>query len=158
MTSSVYFSEGDSEQLYKELIAAAASEGVDEKSVVKPFVVILASRYRLFVGRAKWQEYRVHPKPVRDCGVDIYLVFSHPNIDGVISDITDCCKAGAVAAAIAAIAAIIAGANGGTGAVSLAAFKGVFYACMYTKGITWAAEIGVDLETENKSCGNWHGL
>jgi hypothetical protein len=157
MTSSVSFSEGDSEQLYKELIAAATSEGIDEKSVVKPFVVILASRYRLFVGRAKWKEIRIHPKPTRNCGMDIYLVFSHPNIDGVISDITDCCKAGAgaVAAAIAAIISIIAGANGGTGAVSLAAFKGVFYACMYTKGITWASEIGVDLETENKSCGSW---
>jgi hypothetical protein len=159
MSSSVSFSEGDSEQLYEELIAAAAAEGVDEKSVVKPFVITLASRYRLFVGRAKWKEFRVHPtKPVRNCGVDIYLVFSHPNISGVISDITDCCKAGAVAAAIAAIISIIGGASGGTGAVSLGAFKAAFYACMYAKGITWASEIGVDLETENKSCGGWHGL
>lgn len=118
MASSVSFSEEGSEQLYKELIAAAASEDMDEKSVVKPFVVILASKYRLLVGRAKWKEIRIHPtKPVRDCGVDIYLVFSHPNIDGVISDITDFCKAGAVAAAIAAIISIIAGASGGTGAV-----------------------------------------
>ena len=90
--------------------------------------------------------------------MDIYLVFSHPNISNVISDITDCCKAGAVAAAIAAIIGIIGGANGATGAVSLAVFKAAFYACMYAKGITWASEIGVDLDIENKSCGGWHGL
>ena len=122
-------------------------------------MVTLADRYRLFVGRAGWRELRVDlKKPVRNCGMDIYLVFSHPNISNVISDITDCCKAGAVAAAIAAIIGIIGGANGATGAVSLAVFKAAFYACMYAKGITWASEIGVDLDIENKSCGGWHGL
>ena len=159
MTDSIFFSEEDSERLYQEVIAAAGSEGIREEFIVKPLAIILADKYRIFIGRAKWKEFRIHPtRPVRDCGVDIYLVFSHPNINRVISDITDCCKVGAVAAAIAAIMAAIAGASGSIGAVSLEAFKAAFYACMYKKGITWASEIGVDLETENKSCGNWHGL
>lgn len=153
------FSEKESEQFYQELLELAASEGNDEKSIVKPFVVVLADRYRLAIGRAKWKEIRLHPtKPFRDCGVDVYLVFSHPRIESVISDIADCSKVGAVAAAIAAIIGVIGGANGGTGAVSLAAFKAAFYPCMYTKGITWASEIGIALETENKSCGRWYGL
>ena len=154
-----YFSEKDSEQLYKELIEVARSDNTGEESVVKPFVIILPDRYRIFVGRAKWKEVRIHPfKPFRDCQVDIYLVFSHPNLNDVKSDIIACCRSGAVASAIAAIIAIIGGAGGGTGAVSLEAFKTAFYACMYAKGITWASEIDVNLETENKSCGDWYGL
>jgi len=153
------FSKEDSEQLYKELVAEAAVEGIDEKSIVKPLVVILADKYSIYVGRAKWREVRIHPtKPFRNCGVDVYLVFSHPRIEEVISDITDCCKAGAVASAIASIITIIAGASGAIGDVSLAAFQAVFYACMYSKGISWASEIGIDFKTENKSCGGWFGL
>lgn len=88
----------------------------------------------------------------------MYLVFSHPRIETVISDITACCKVGAVASAIAVIVAAVGGASGAIGHVSLAAFQAAFYACMYSKGISWASEIGIDLKTENKSCGNWHGL
>lgn len=153
------FSEKRSEQLYQELLERSASKDIDKESIVKPVVAVLTDRYRLYIGRAEWKEVRIHPtQPFRDCGVDIYLLFSHPKIESVISDVIACSKAGAVSAAIAAIIGVIAGANGGAGAVSLSAFEAAFYACMYTKGTTWASEISIDLETENKRCGNWYGL
>jgi hypothetical protein len=117
----------------------------------------LSDRHEVFVGQARWREFRAHYKPIRDCKTNIYLIFAHPRIEEVVNDIGDCLRGGAVAAAIGAIVAIISGVSGSISTVSLAAFKGVFYACMYQRGISWAMEIEINVESraEGNKCGDW---
>lgn len=98
------FSPEASEALYKEILKSLEDGGIsigdpkgDPKNLPpKPFVFVALARTREFVGRAEWPEYRIHPKPRRQCGVDVYLVFSHPRIEEILGDIRDCLKAAAI--------------------------------------------------------------
>lgn len=84
----------------------------------------------------------------RDHWFEFDGVLSHPDLEAILGDVQDCMSV-AVAAAIAAGLSV-----GGLVAIT-AAFKSALYACLSAKGISWADQITVYVETTEKR-GDWH--
>lgn len=78
---------------------------------------------------------------------DCYAWFSHPRIQEIINDVTDCAK---VAAATATLTAIWVSPS-----AAQPVFETAFYGCLQAKAIGWANQVGVGLYTET-SYGRWH--
>jgi hypothetical protein len=119
----------------------------DHSEVVRRQYEDQSGKRRIDLGRQYWKEFRDHlTKPCRNCKAFWYCELSHPRINEIWGDVTDCLRVAAVAAAITALL---------SGAGSAAAFDAALKACLIAKGIGWADEINFKTDHEPTECGNW---
>ncbi|MCP4252319.1 MAG: hypothetical protein GY775_02725 [Candidatus Scalindua sp.] len=92
-------------------------------------------------------DYRFETRSVRSVA---YIIFCHPDIDDIWTDVRDCATGAAVTAVLAAILA-------GNYEVARATFYPVFYACLVTKIGERAKEVTVGFETKSEyGCWEYH--
>ncbi len=132
----------------KEALPAKATEDQYNQLLAS---VVLYGTHSWYIGRLDLPpETKVDWDGVqcRDRWIEYTGRLSHPDLEKILADVNSCMSA-------AGGAAIAAGLLTGNFASAVAAFKASLIGCLEVKGISWAHEIGIWIDQDQKS-GDWH--